>query len=141
MNIYFSCSITGGRNDQTQYQLLVQALLADGHSVPTAHLSHDGILDLEKVVDPQEIYLRDTGWIKACDAVVAEVTTPSHGVGYEIALAESMGKPIYCCYKKGSRISKMILGNPSPLYHFCEYVSVEDAVKVMRDFLKSVDNE
>lgn len=141
MKIYFSCSITGGRDDQREYKTLVDALLDDGHSVPTAHLSNSDILALEMVVDPQEIYLRDTGWVKACDALVAEVTTPSHGVGYEIALAESLGKPIFCCYKNGNRVSKMILGNPSPLYQFCEYANAEDAIKEMRVFLKSVGNE
>ncbi len=141
MNIYFSCSITGGRKEQLEYQTLVNALLDDGHTVPTAHLSDSGILALESVVDPKEIYLRDTGWVRACDVLVAEVTTPSHGVGYEIALAESLGKPIFCCYKKGCRVSKMILGNPSPLYLLCEYASVEEAVNEMRVFLKSAGNE
>ena len=39
MNIYFSCSLTGGRADQPIYAALVEALLAEGHSVPTAALA------------------------------------------------------------------------------------------------------
>ena len=39
MNIYFSCSITGGRKDQIIYEKIVEFLVAKGHEVPTAHLS------------------------------------------------------------------------------------------------------
>jgi 2'-deoxynucleoside 5'-phosphate N-hydrolase len=141
MNVYFSCSITGGRNEQPVYQRLVDALIQDGHTVPTAHLSDDSILALEKEAEPAEIYRRDVDWVTGCDAFVAEVSTPSHGVGYEIALAETLGKPIYCCYLKGSRVSKMIIGNPSPLFRFCSYSNVEDAINHMRVFLKVVQRE
>ena len=40
-----------------------------------------------EVVNPQDVYARDVGWIVGCDVMIAEVSTPSHGVGYEIALA------------------------------------------------------
>jgi len=33
MNIYFSCSITGGRQDEAVYQAIVDFLLAAGHEV------------------------------------------------------------------------------------------------------------
>ncbi len=35
-------------------------------------------------------------WIEASDLVIAEVTTPSLGVGYEIHAAE--GKTVYAIY-------------------------------------------
>ena len=36
MNIYFACSITGGRELETTYQQIVGALLADDHEIPTS---------------------------------------------------------------------------------------------------------
>ena len=60
--------------------------LAAGHEVPTAHLSSPEVIDLEKISKPVEIYTRDMRWLEECDVVVAEVSTPSHGVGYEIAV-------------------------------------------------------
>ncbi len=141
MNIYFSCSITGGRKDQPDYQRLVDALLADGHTVPTAHLADANIMSLEVVVEAADIYQRDVAWVTGCDALVAEVSTPSHGVGYEIALAESLGKPVFCCYRKGSRVSKMILGNPSPTFRVLGYSDIDDAIKEVRVFLKEVNQE
>ena len=84
MNIYFACSITGGRDDQSSYQIIVDTLHAGGHHVPTAHLSRPDVMSLEEIVDPVEVYTRDIEWIDRSHAMIAEVSTPSHGVGYEI---------------------------------------------------------
>lgn len=135
MNVYFSCSITGGRKDEAVYQSLVDCLLADGHQVPTAHLSRPDVLALEDVASPGEVYERDSTWVKDCDALVAEVSTPSHGVGYEIALALSLGKPVLCLYRSGSRVSKMITGNTSPGLVVCTYDHPAQAVETTRGFL------
>ena len=43
MNIYFACSITGGREFERVYQDLVAALVMDGHEVPTAHLAESSV--------------------------------------------------------------------------------------------------
>ncbi len=56
MNIYFACSITGGREFEGVYQDLMAALLADGHEIPTAHLADSGVTALEAKVSPQEVY-------------------------------------------------------------------------------------
>lgn len=138
MRIYFSCSITGGRDDQPVYRRIVKALLDDGHTVPTAHLADDSISIEEENVEAGVIFARDSSWVKTCDAVVAEVSTPSHGVGYEIALAEFTGKPVFLCYRAGVRVSKMLLGNPSQLFQFYAYTSAEDAIHNMRVFLKQL---
>ena len=120
MNIYFSCSITGGRRDQAIYQHIVAHLTAQGHDVPTAHLSRADILEEEQVIDPQEVYDRDVKWVQDCGALVAEVSTPSHGVGYEIALALFLDKPVFCCFREGVKVSKMLTGNTHPrLKVFC----------------------
>jgi hypothetical protein len=135
MNVYFSCSLTGGRNDEAIYGAIVAHLLAHGHDVPTAHLADPKVMDLEKVVEPAEIYARDTAWIQACDAVIAEVSTPSHGVGYEIAYALGLGKPVLCCYRRGARVSKMITGNDSPGLELLEYAAGNEALAAIDDFL------
>jgi nucleoside 2-deoxyribosyltransferase len=77
-------------------------------------------------------------WVKACDVLIAEVSTPSHGVGYEIALAENLGKPVFCCYTEGKRVSKMILGNQNPKFFVISYQSSVEAVRHMREFLKGI---
>jgi len=135
MNIYFSCSITGGRNDQAVYAAIVDALLSDGHVVPTAILSSPDILSLEAVVSPQDVYQRDVKWVTDCDALIAEVSTPSHGVGYEIALALTLGKPVLCLYRQGRKVSKMITGNDQPRLRQAVYATDAEAVTFVCDFL------
>lgn len=138
MNIYFACAITGGRQQENIYRLIVDSLIFDGHTVPTAHLSRPEVMDLEAIVQPQEVFSRDTSWIKACDAVIAEVTTPSHGVGYEIAYALNLSKPVLCCYLQGTPISKMITGNPDPHLHIREYQKPTDVVLYVKEFLEEI---
>jgi len=135
MNIYFSCSITGGRQDQAVYAAIVDHLLAQGHEVPTAHLSSAHVLDEEIVIEPREVYDRDSKWVEECDALIAEVSTPSHGVGYEIALALMLGRPVLCCYRSGQKVSKMILGNNHPKLHLCEYERLEDLISAIDKFV------
>ena len=135
MNIYFSCSLTGGRDDEAVYGAIVAHLLGRGHEVPTAHLADPEVMDLERVVQPADVYARDVGWIRACDAVIAEVSTPSHGVGYEIAYALGMGKPVLCCYRRGARVSKMITGNTSPGLEVFPYGAPAEALSAIDAFL------
>lgn len=113
MILYFACSLTGGRQDEEIYGVIVRHLEGMGHDIPTAHLAEPGVMELEKVTAAGEIYARDIRWIEGCEALVAEVSTPSHGVGYEIGHALRLGKPVLCCYREGVSISKMILGNDS----------------------------
>jgi hypothetical protein len=135
MNVYFSCSLTGGRRDEAIYGTIVTHLLGRGHAVPTAHLADPDVMKLEQIVEPGEIYARDTAWIRECDAVVAEVSTPSHGVGYEIAYALGLGKPVLCCYRRGARVSKMITGNNSPGLSLLEYGEAREALIAIDAFL------
>lgn len=138
MHIYFACSITGGREFEPVYQAIVDALLAAGHVVPTAHLSQPDVLDLEEVVDPRQVYQRDIAWIEAADALVAEVSTPSHGVGYEIAYALGRAKPVLCFFQQGRKVSKMITGNHSPGLSLRAYRSPQEIGALLAEFLTGI---
>ncbi len=135
MNIYFACSITGGRELESVYQELVAGLLADGHEIPTSHLAQSEVMDQERVLVPRDVYLRDVDWIDHCNALIAEVSVPSHGVGYEIGYALQVGKPVLCIHQQEKRVSKMITGNPDSLLKVESYSNVGDALQKMRSFL------
>jgi nucleoside 2-deoxyribosyltransferase len=138
MNIYFACSITGGRDFESIYRAITSALLADGHEVPTAHLADSSVTTLEGQVSPVDVYERDTDWIRTCQALVAEVSTPSHGVGYEVAYALSLGKPVLCLYQRGQPVSKMLTGNTHTNISVRSYLDAEGAIAAVRSFLKNV---
>jgi nucleoside 2-deoxyribosyltransferase len=138
MNIYFSCSITGGRGDQDIYKILVDNLTSWGHDVPTAILASPNVLDYEYSSAPEMVYKRDVKWVEECDALIAEVSTPSHGVGYEIALALLIGKPVLCCYQKGRRVSKMITGNDMPTLKLMTYSDQKELLAGVEGFLQDI---
>ncbi len=137
MNIYFACSITGGREFESVYQVITKALLEDCHEVPTAHLAETGVTEVEAVIDPSQVYARDATWIRTCDVLIAEISVPSHGVGYEIGFALGLGKPVLALYQDGRKVSKMISGNPDPNLLVKSYQNSEHAVELMRAFLSS----
>lgn len=137
MNIYFACTITGGRDFQPVYQALVQAMLADGHAVPTAGLAEASVAG-EKSIPAAEVYARDVDWLNAADCVVAEVSAPSHGVGYEIGLALERQIPVLCLHQSSRNISKMISGNPDGKLRVRAYEDATEAVRLTRAFLSDL---
>jgi 2'-deoxynucleoside 5'-phosphate N-hydrolase len=137
MNIYFACSITGGREFESVYQVIAQALVDDHHHVPTAHLAETGIASVEAAIGPLDVYSRDTQWIQESDALIAEVSVPSHGVGYEIGYALGLGKPVLALYQESRKVSKMISGNPDPNLSVQSYGTPENAVEIIRTFLST----
>ena len=138
MNVYFACSITGGREFEEIYQTIVQTLLDDGHIVPTSFLASSEVMGLEKIVSPLDVFTRDIDWINRADTLIAEVSTPSHGVGYEIAYALSLGKPVLCCYQEGRTVSKMITGNSNPGIRVRAYRTPQQAASFVQAFLGEV---
>ena len=138
MNLYFACSLTGGRQDEGAYGVIVSHLKGAGHEIPTAHLADPGVMELEKVSAAEDIYERDTQWIKGCIALIAEVSTPSHGVGYEIAYALGLSKPVLCCYREGVTVSKMLLGNDSRGLTVKNYQNEDELRKLLDQFLAEV---
>jgi 2'-deoxynucleoside 5'-phosphate N-hydrolase len=135
MNIYFACSITGGREFESVYQVITKALAEDNHQVPTAHLAESSVMAKEAVIDPFEVYTRDVTWIRESHALIAEVSVPSHGVGYEIGFALGLGKPVLALYQQGRKVSKMISGNPDSKLYVMAYESPSHAIALIREFL------
>lgn len=110
--IYFAASIRGGRGHVEMYDRIIDALKKYG-TVLTEHVGDASLTDAGEEKTDQFIFERDCGWITEADVFIAEVSNPSTGVGYEIALAQSQGKRIICFYRKNSdkKLSAMIAGN------------------------------
>jgi nucleoside 2-deoxyribosyltransferase len=135
MKIYFSGSISGGREHEAIYQHLVAYLQGHGHHVLSAHVADPAALEAEKDMPPREVFERDAGWVKECEAMIAEVSTPSLGVGYEYGLAVQLGKPVLCVYRSGVRLSKMITGNPAPNLTVAMYSTLTELDKQVDAFV------
>jgi 2'-deoxynucleoside 5'-phosphate N-hydrolase len=139
--VYFGCSIAGGRDHAHVYQDIVDIIKASGCHVLSemfadkAMLSHVGPTPH---LTTAEIWERDVASVKEADAIIAEVTQPSLGVGYEIGRAEEWDKPILALFYTGSgrRLSPMVSGNPRVTV--CEYNDVQETKKTIADFIKNL---
>lgn len=137
MKIYFAGSIRGGRDDKELY-LAVINLLGKYGKVFTEHVGDKALSALgEDGSNDEYIYNRDMAWLNEADVVVAEITTPSLGVGYEIGKAEM--KPILCLYRTpdGKRLSAMIGGNKSLQVE--TYKSIQDVEAILEKFFKRLN--
>ena len=94
MQIYFAGAIRGGRQDASTYHAMI-AHLQTHAEVLTEHVGNKALSDGgEHDLSDDQIHARDMAWLVECDAVVAEVTTPSLGVGYELGVAEKLGNTL-----------------------------------------------
>ena len=112
MNIYFAGSIRGGRQLSGRYREMIEMLSHFGH-VHTGHVGDDAAIMLDEELSDREIHERDLRRIRESDLLVAEVSVPSLGVGYVIARAIALGKPVLWPYDDASehRLSAMISGS------------------------------
>jgi 2'-deoxynucleoside 5'-phosphate N-hydrolase len=109
--IYLAASIRGGRGDEAVYRSLVGALSSCGRVLT------EQIVEPERVdagLSDRQIHDRDLELLQSADCVVADVSTPSLGVGYEIAHAVVQRKRVLALYRVDSArpLSAMVGGSP-----------------------------
>jgi nucleoside 2-deoxyribosyltransferase len=138
MKIYFSGAISAGRDNLPIYQHIVQRLQSQGHNVLSSHVADPQVLDREKDTPPRIVFDRDLAWIDECDLMIAEVSTPSTGVGYEYGHAIQIGKPVLCIHRSGLRMTKMVTGNPASNLKVAAYSNEDELDRIVDEFLKSV---
>ena len=129
MKIYFAGSIRGGREDAALYRDIVSILEQYG-TVLTEHIGDPALSVTGEGLPDKQIHDRDLEWLRSCDCVVAEVTTPSLGVGYEIGRAAESGKQVLCLYRSFEigLLSAMIAGNDSVIVECYRNLDDLDAV-------------
>jgi nucleoside 2-deoxyribosyltransferase len=138
MQVYFARSIRGnhGKGDKEASEAIVNTIKSCGH-VPALETAHQA--SMSKVADTNEyIYKRDIEWIDYSQAMIADVSNPSLGVGYEIAYARHICEmPILAVARVGTNVSAMIAGCMEITF----YRDVADLVPHIEKFLKSVDTQ
>ena len=111
--IYFCGSIRGGRADAELYGRLISRMRDRGFPVLTEHVGSPDVMKLEEEMTERQIWQQDMAWLAEADLVVAECSTPSLGVGYELAYAEKYGKPCHILYRRSvCELSALLTGDP-----------------------------
>jgi len=134
--IYFSGSISGGRADVALYSRIVEALEGEGYRVLAGAVAAEDVGAGGETLHPPDICARDVGWVDESDLVVAEVSVPSLGVGYEIAYATRVRRiPVIALYRRAftKRCSAMIAGDPG-----VQLLEYEDASAMLPALLESI---
>ena len=136
MKIYFAGSIRGGRDEEENYLKIIKHLAKYG-DVLTEHVGLKHIEKNEQNNSDSYIFERDVSWLKSANMMIADVTVPSLGVGYEIGFAETLDIPILCLYNPMNKkyLSAMISGNKNLVWK--EYNTVEEAKLLIDKFMES----
>lgn len=118
--IYLSGSISGGRDDAELYGRIGAALTRAGWPVVSGDVANDAVSSSGCDLEDDDVWERDLERIEAVARkggfLVAEISRPSLGVGYEIATARwkyhlqviTLWRPTAWA----SRCSAMIAGDP-----------------------------
>ncbi|MBQ6285332.1 MAG: nucleoside 2-deoxyribosyltransferase [Bacilli bacterium] len=135
MKFYFAGSIRSGRNKLNVF-IEINKILNKYGNVLDKHVASPNVFEIEKNNSEEDIYIRDINWIKECDILVAEASTPSLGVGYEIAYAESLNKQIICIYDENTNLTAMIRGNKN--IKLIKYNDIDNMLYELEALLKEL---
>jgi hypothetical protein len=137
MKVYCAGPIRGDTTYAARYRDIIRLVRQLGHD-PLSELS----LSPEQVagLDDESIYRRDLDWLGRAGAMIAEVSAPSLGVGYEIAFAlHNLTIPVLCLQERSSNaLSAMISGNRSERLAVKMYGSGEELERIVKEFLERV---
>ena len=137
MRVYLACTVRGDRGGVAAGRAICDRLRHHGHDVLTAHLLDDNVETAESTLTEQAVFLRDLEWLSGCDALVAEASGSSFGVGFEVgyvlASAERTGQRVLLLYDraKAARVSRLLVGNVHPACTTAAYGSIEELVALI----------
>ena len=138
LKIYFAGSIRGGREFSDTYLKMIRMLQSFGR-VFTEHVGDpENINRDDKSLSDREIHDRDMDWLRQSDLLIAEVSVPSLGVGYEIGRAIHLEKPVLCLFRKdmATRLSAMISGSKD--LNCYEYTDLGEVRSVVGRFITNL---
>ena len=140
MKIYFAFSIRGEKANRLNLKILADVMRRHGQILTEAGTKELLVDAAIRGLSDREVYLRDINWLAEADAIVAEVSAPSLGVGYEIARGELLGKPVLClCQENKRRLSAMIAGNANIRVE--RYKRAKEAARYLEEFLNEVNQK
>ncbi|MBZ5588904.1 MAG: nucleoside 2-deoxyribosyltransferase [Acidobacteriia bacterium] len=136
MRVYLAAAMTNASRDVGAIGALLEAIESCGHEVPTRHVADPLGREVEGPATDGEIARRDLDWVASCDALVAEVSTPSHGVGVEVATALRHGLPVFLVHRRDAQVSRLLLGLAG--VEAGAYSMTAEAAEAVRSFLKRI---
>jgi len=132
MTIYLACTVRGDRGAIEGLRALVAALERGGHGILTKHLLDDNVDTAESALSERDVYARDIEWLERCDALIADASGSSYGVGFEVGYvlgrADRTNQRVVLLYRADRRekVSRLIVGNAHPRCHVVAYETAQE---------------
>ncbi len=136
MKVYLSTAITRGRREYVEaVRHIVDILKAEGIEVLNDRVADPGFPGPS--VDRAQTMREICGWLEEADAMVAEATISSTGVGAEFTTVQMRGKPVLLLYDAhfGFRISDWVVHNPDEKVEARPYRDLNEIGAIVRDFV------
>lgn len=131
MRIYLACTVRGDRSGLEAARLIAGRLERHGHEVLTRHLLADDVDQAESALTERQVFARDLAWLTSCDALVAEASGSSYGVGFEVGLVTGLaprsGQRVVLAYdaRRRSQVSRLVIGHDHPACTSLAYASLD----------------
>lgn len=140
MKIYLAAPIRGVRKALPTVKSLADVITGSSCELLTPQVL-DETTDVDRGLKPEEVYERDIRLIEEADLLVAEVSYPSLGVGFEIAYGLLKGKRVIamCEEERVDSTSALIRGIKNPCFKLIVYSSSDDAVEKLKAELRSLN--
>ena len=85
----------------------------------------------------QHIFTHDRDCVLSADFILADVTYPAIGLGYEIALAVENNKPLLAVAQKNASVSRLIKGITHPKFAFQTYSNPTEILSLTQQYFAS----
>jgi len=136
MRVYLAAAMTTPNRALGVVRALLEALESRGHRVLTAHVADPQGKQHDAQLSDDELARRDLAWLNQASCLVAEVSTPSHGVGAEVMAACQLGKPVLLLAQEAAPVSRFLLGLPG--VKFVRYREPAQATSAVLLFMESL---
>ena len=141
MNVYFTASIAAKSQYLKNYQAIIGYLERRNFHVVHEHIIHateESVREMERE-DRVAFLKRVENWIKASSFVIAETSFPSVSVGYEVALALRLAKPVLVLYSEGDPPSLLKYHTYDRLH--TEKYTISSVGTVIDDFVRYIEGK
>jgi len=139
MKIYFAASITNNNSNIDLYNKIIKHLSSYG-KVLNKKIGDKKFLHKRKriIFSKKQVHDFDLSLLLKADVVIAEITIPSLGVGYEIGRAVERNKPVLSLYHKKveKHLSAMIIGSSEIINY--PYQTFSDIKLIIDNFFSSL---
>jgi hypothetical protein len=141
MKVYFTASLGAKKKYIVQYRSIIEYLQSKGHSVVHEHIFNatEESVRLTSKEERLAFHHHMEGWIKSSDFIIAETSFPSVSVGYEIAMALRLAKPVLVLYSEGDPPSLLTYHSYDRLH--TEKYSSSNVGSIIDDFTNYIEGK